>query len=72
MANTRARRRTAPKRTLIGPLVMLASGVVVGALMWRLLMLEPAPIARGPGHEQLSQHDRQALDRLLSQHGARQ
>ena len=72
MANQRARRRTAPKRTLIGPLVMLASGMAVGALMWRLLMLEPAPVTRVAGHEQLSRHDRQALDRLLTEHGTHQ
>lgn len=73
MANQRARRRTAPKRTLIGPLVMLVSGMAVGALMWRLLMLEPAPSSglRVSGHEQLSSHDRQALDRLLGERGTR-
>ena len=73
MANQRARRRTAPKRTLIGPLVMLASGVAVGALVWRVLMLEPGP--SGAAHlattERLSQHDQQALDRLLTAHPAR-
>lgn len=73
MADGLARRRTAPKRTLIGPLVMLASGMAVGALMWRLLMLEPAQSAgERAGPEQLSRHDRQALDRLLGEHGARQ
>ena len=72
MANQRARRRTAPKRTLIGPLVMLVCGMAVGALMWRLLMLEPVPVGRVAGHEHLSRQDRQALDRLLSDHGARQ
>ena len=72
MANQRARRRSAPRRTLIGPLVMLASGMAVGALVWRILMLDPAPLGRVGGREQLSQHDRQALDRLLSEHGMRQ
>jgi hypothetical protein len=72
MAKQRARRRTAPRRTLIGPLVMLASGMVVGAVVWRLLMLDPAPIGRFGGHERLSRQDRQALDRLLSEHGMHQ
>jgi hypothetical protein len=74
MAKAGSRRRTAPKRTLIGPLVMLAGGMAVGALMWRLLMLEPGPSAglRVSRPEQLSRHDRQALDRLLSEHGTRQ
>ena len=71
MTNQRARRRTAPKRTLIGPLVMLAGGMAVGVFMWRLLMLEPGPTTRVrvPGQEQLSRHDRRALDRLMSEHG---
>jgi uncharacterized membrane protein len=69
MGKQRGRRRTAPKRTLIGPLVMLAGGVAVGAVMWRLLMLEPAPSTSFRfSREQLSRHDRQALDRLLSEH----
>ena len=72
MADGRARRRTAPKRTLIGPLVMLASGLAVGALMWRVLMLEQVPNPGGrTAQEQLSRHDRQALDRLLGDRGAR-
>jgi uncharacterized membrane protein len=72
MANRSARRRTAPKRALIGPLVMLASGAAVGVLMWRFLMLEPAPSARvrAAGVERLSHHDRQALERLLGENRA--
>jgi len=71
MANQRGRRRTAPKRTLIGPLVMLASGVAVGVLVWRVLMLEPGPTEgmRLPATERLSHQDQRALDRLLSTHG---
>jgi hypothetical protein len=62
------RRRTAPRRTLIAPLVMLASGAAVGAMLWRFLMLDPAPTttARSPGSEALSPQDRQALDHVLS------
>jgi hypothetical protein len=59
-------RRTAPRRTLIAPLVMLASGAVVGVMLWRFLMLDPAPTARSGGPEQLSSHDQQALDHVLS------
>jgi hypothetical protein len=68
MAHQRSRRRTAPKRTLIGPLVMLAGGMAVGVVVWRVLMLEPAPLGRSVP-ERLSHDDRHALDRLLSQHG---
>ena len=67
MANRR--RRTAPKRALIGPLLMLASGMVVGVMMWRFLMLEPpSPDRERRGNpEQLSHQDRRALDDILSQ-----
>jgi hypothetical protein len=60
------RRRTAPRRTLIAPLVMLASGAVVGVMLWRFLMLDPAPTTRPDRPEHLSSHDQQALDRVLS------
>jgi len=69
MDDRQRRRRTAPKRTLIGPLVMLASGAVVGGVLWHVLMLEPSPAARAG--EQLTQHDRQALDGLFVGHPAR-
>jgi hypothetical protein len=68
MAKVKLRRRTAPKRTLIGPLVMLASGAAVGVMMWRFLMLEPSPGARWRVSEQLSAGDREALARVLSAH----
>jgi hypothetical protein len=69
MANETRRRRTAPMRSLIGPLVMLASGMAVGVLMWRSLMLEPAPTdAHRAGLEQLSRQDREALERVLNAH----
>jgi hypothetical protein len=69
MAKASTRRRTAPKRALIGPLVMLAGGMGLGVLLWRFLMLEPPPSA-GVGwrrSEQLTRHDRDALERLLSE-----
>jgi len=61
------RRRGAPKRAMIGPLVLLAGGAAAGVMLWRLLMLEPAPPGRfrATAPERLSQQDRQALERLL-------
>lgn len=73
MANQRTRRRSAPRRALIGPLVMLAGGMVAGAALWRVLMDEP-PRAAGIGvraPEQLSHQDRRALDHLLAEQRAR-
>ena len=62
----RKRRRTAPKKTLIAPLVMLVSGAAVGVMLWRFLMLESAPPGlRVVRPEGLSQSDRRALDRVL-------
>ena len=68
MANQRMRGGSAPKRALIGPLVMLGSGMVAGVLLWRFLMLEPPPGAglRLDTPRQLSHQDRQALGRLLA------
>jgi uncharacterized membrane protein len=66
MGKGQTRRRRAPMRALIGPLVMLAGGMAVGAVVWRILMLDPGPRSRvGAAAEQLSQHDQAALDRLL-------
>jgi hypothetical protein len=73
MAKGSRRRRTAPKRGLLGPLVMLAGGMAVGAVVWRFLMLEPRrPVdARWTPSEQLSRQDRHALDRLLGEQRSR-
>jgi hypothetical protein len=67
------RRRTAPKRALIGPLVMLGAGMVVGVVVWHILMLPPArPVAAGwTAGEQISRHDRQALDQLFTEQRSR-
>jgi hypothetical protein len=65
MAKHKTRRRTPPKRALIGPLVMLASGMAVGLVVWRFLMLEPPSPGSGLVVERLSRQDREALDRLL-------
>jgi len=73
MANRHLRGRGAPKRALIGPLVMLGSGMVAGVLLWRFLMLEPPPGAglRLGAHPQLSYQERHALDRLLAERHVR-
>jgi len=67
MGDRRRERRGAPKRTLIGPLVMLAGGVLTSAMVWRLLMLGPAPRAADP---EFSPRDQQALERVLAEHPA--
>ncbi len=62
MAKGSTRRRTAPRRALIGPLIMLGAGMAVGVAVWHILMIAPPR----PGAERLSQQDRDALDRLLA------
>ena len=73
MANRHLRGRSAPKRALIGPLVMLGGGMLAGVLLWRFLMLEQPPGAglRLGAHRQLSHQDRQALGRLLGERHVR-
>ena len=67
MEDRQRRRRTAPKRTLIGPLLMLVGGMAAGGLLWHLLMLEPSP-ADARLREQLTRQDQQALNGLLATH----
>ena len=72
MADRGSRRRRAPRRALIGPLVMLAGGMAAGALLWRVLMLDEGRPGLGvPGEpgERLSHQDRESLERLLDQRG---
>ena len=73
MAKGSTRRRTAPKRALIGPLVMLGAGMAVGVVVWHILMVSPPrPLASGlTAGEQLSLHDRQALDQLFADQAPR-
>ena len=68
MAEQQRRRLGAPKRALIGPLVMLASGVAASAALWRFLIREPGPpeSIRLAAPEPLSSADRQALSGLLA------
>lgn len=66
----RRRRGRAAVRTLIGPLAMLVAGMVAGGVLWYVLMLEPSP-RHGRAIEQLSQHDRRALDGLIAGQHAR-
>jgi len=70
MEGEHRRRRGAPVSTLVKPVLLLATGAAAGLVVWRVLMLEPP----GPGRvgtEQLSRHDRQALDGLLNQRSLR-
>ncbi len=60
------RRRGAPRRTLIRPLVMLATGAVTGVVAWRILMMDGD--VRPPAMERLSIGDRHAVDALLRRH----
>ena len=62
-------RRGAPARTLVKPLLLLATGAAAGVVLWRMLMLEPSPAQLGT--ERLSEHDSQALDGLLQQRSMR-
>lgn len=72
MADRGSRRRRAPRRALIGPLVMLVGGMAAGVLLWRVLMLDDqragVHVPSEPG-ERLSHQDRQSLERLLDERG---
>jgi hypothetical protein len=70
MKGRNPRRRAAPASTLVKPLLLLATGAAAGLVVWRVLMLEPATTSRVVT-EQLSRHDRQALDGLLHQRSLR-
>ncbi|HLK10304.1 MAG TPA: hypothetical protein VKW76_02890 [Candidatus Binatia bacterium] len=48
---------------------MLATGLVAAVALWRFLMLAPPPAARTVPGEQLSWHDRRALERVLERAG---
>lgn len=65
MAEHERRRPGAPKRALIGPLVMLAGGAAASAALWRFLVLQPPAGSGVP--ERLSSADRRALDDVFRQ-----
>jgi len=69
MGKENGRRRGAPARTLVKPLVLLATGAAAGVVLWRALMLDPSPAQVGT--ERLSEHDRQALDGVVQQRSVR-
>src|SRR5947199_169594 len=69
MGKENGRRRSAPARTLVKPLLLLATGAAAGVVLWRALMLDPSPAQVGT--ERLSEHDRQALDGVLQQRSVR-
>jgi hypothetical protein len=47
---------------------MLGSGVLAGAVLWRLLMLDEGPRPGGqPAPERLTRQDRQALESVLQE-----
>jgi hypothetical protein len=70
----RQRRRAAPLTAFIGPLVMLASGAATGIVLWRVLMREPVggPLPPEREVEQLSHHDRRALEQALRERSSPQ
>ncbi len=51
-------------RTFVRPLVILVLGAGVAVAAWIVLMAEPATPGM-PTAEQLTRHDREALDRVL-------
>lgn len=59
------RKKTSATMAVARPLIMLAIGVAAAFAMWRALTSEPDPVASRTPSEQLTQHDRQALDRLI-------
>lgn len=58
------RRRGAPARAFVRPLVMLTIGAVAGVAIWRILMADPGALPE----EQLTHQDRRQLEQLLEQH----
>jgi hypothetical protein len=59
------RKKTSATMAVARPVLMLAVGLVAAIAMWQALTDDTDPVAAGTPTEQLTQHDRQALDRLL-------
>jgi hypothetical protein len=59
------RKKTSPAMAIARPVIMLAVGVVAAIAMWQALTRDTEPVAASTPTEQLTQHDRQTLDRLI-------
>lgn len=66
MGKAGRKRRGAPARAFLRPLVMLTVGAVAGIAIWRVLMADPGSLPE----EQLTQQDRRHLERLLEERSA--
>jgi hypothetical protein len=64
MGRNGRRKRTSATMAVVRPVIMLAIGAVAAVAMWQALTYEDHVATTTPS-EQLTQHDRQALDRLL-------
>lgn len=71
MGRNGRRKKTSAAMAVARPVIMLAGGAAAAFAMWHVLTRTPEPVAStdGAASEQLTQHDRQALDRLF--HDAR-
>jgi hypothetical protein len=58
------RKKTSATMAIVRPVIMLAIGAVAAIAMWQALTYEDRVATTTPS-EQLTQHDRQVLDRLL-------
>lgn len=67
MGRNRRRKKTSATMAVARPVLILAGGVVAAVAIWQVLMRDGEPFAvRDEARtERLSQHDRQALDRIL-------
>jgi hypothetical protein len=59
------RKKTSATMAVARPVIMLVVGVVAAIAMWQALTRDPDPVAASTPSEQLTQHDRQTLDRLI-------
>ena len=64
MGRNGRRKRTSATMAVARPVIMLAIGAVAAIAMWQALT-DDGRVANTTPSEQLTQHDRQALDRLL-------
>jgi hypothetical protein len=64
MGRNGRRKKTSATMAVVRPVIMLAIGAVAAVAMWQALTHDGRGGTTTPS-EQLTQHDRQALDRLL-------